>query len=418
MNPAVHNVSQLTDDEVRRRFVVRRHSLDELLAHLREGDPPRHALVIGQRGMGKSLLLRRVAITVAEESGLAGRWLPLLMPEDLYQVRFIGELWLAALHQLATTLGDAGLAAQHDGLLAEPDPARLEALALQRLLGAARARGRKLLLLAENFDTLLDEQMGSEESWALRRALQTEHDLLLMATAVKSFPQVEEAGEAFYGFFHRLDLPPLDDSEVRTLWRELTGVDLADDRAAAVRILTGGNPRLTTVLGRFSRHPDLSRLDEDLNLLVDEYTPYFQATMEALPVAERKVFVTLADIWAPATAAQVAERARMTSGMVSALLGRLVRRGAVVVVGSQSGKNRYELTERLYNLYHLLRRPDGERRVRALVDVLTHLSRRAGRVGEVLPRIVRPALGELLPRELRELQPLLRKGSLDRLSAG
>jgi DNA-binding MarR family transcriptional regulator len=228
-----------------------------------------------------------------------------------------------------------------------------------------------------------------------------------MGTAVKTFAQVEEAGEAFYGFFHRVDLPPLDDSEIRVLWRDVTGVDLSGDQAGAIRILTGGNPRLAAVLGRSTRHPDLTHLGEDLDLLVDEYTPYFKATIEVLPAAERKVLITLADVWSPATAAEVAERARMTSGMVSALLGRLVRRGAVVVVGSQSGKNRYELTERLYNLYHLLRRRDGEGRVRALVDVLTHLSRAAGRASEVLPRILRPGSGELLPREFRELQLLL-----------
>jgi hypothetical protein len=392
---AVHNVVQLSDAEVRDRFVVRRPELGELLSHLREPDPPRHALVVGPRGMGKSLLLRRVAIAVAEDADLSARWLPVLMAEELYEVTSIGELWLAALARLAATVGDADLAAQHRSLLAEPDPARLETLALQRLLGAARSRGLQVLLLVENLDMLLGDQVASEEGWTLRQALQTEPGLLLMASAVTTFAQVEEAGEALYGFFHRVDLRPLDDAEVRTLWREVTGIDLVGDRAVPIRILTGGNPRLITVLGRFSRQPDLHGLRQDLELLIDEYTPFFKANIEALPAVERKVFVTLADIWAPATAAEVAERARIDTSKVSALLGRLMRRGAVQVVEVERGRRHYELTERLYNLYHLLRRPGGDGRVRALVDILVHLYEPGQLERDVWPNIVQPPLEPL-----------------------
>ena len=388
MSLAVHNVVQLSDAEVVDRFVVRGHELDELLAHLSEPDPPRHALVVGPRGMGKSLLLRRVAIAVADDPDLAARWLPVLMAEELYEVTSIGEFWLAALARLAAILGDSDLAAQHRALLAERDPSRLEKLGLQRLMAAARARGLRLLLLAENLDMLLGEQISAEEGWTLRQALQTEPDLLVMASAVTTFTQIDDADEALYGFFHRLDLRPLDGAEVRDLWRAVTGVELAGERVVPIQILTGGNPRLITVLGRFSQHPDLGGLRQDLELLIDEYTPFFKANIEALPAVERKVFVTLADIWAPATAAEVADAARLDTSKVSSLLGRLVRRGAVQVVEEETGRRRYELTERLYNLYHLLRRPGGDGRVRALVDILVHLYEPAELERQVWPNIV------------------------------
>lgn len=374
MSLAVHNVVQLSDDEVLARFVVRQSELEALLEHLREPDPPRHALVVGPRGMGKSLLLRRVAIAVAANEELAARWLPVIMAEELYEVTSIGELWLAALARVADQLGDPALVEQHGALRAERDPQRLESLALERLLGAGRDRGKQVLLLAENFDMLLGDQVPSEEGWTLRQALQTEHELLLMASAVTNFAGLEDGDEPFYGFFHRIDLRPLDDDEVAVLWKALTDAGIPRARALAVRILTGGNPRLITVLARFTKNPDLSCLRQDLELLIDEYTPFFKANIEALPPVERKVFVTLADIWAPATAAEVAERARMETSKVSALLGRLMRRGAVEVVeDDEPGRRRYELTERLYNLYHLLRRPSADGRVRALVDILVHL---------------------------------------------
>ncbi len=390
MSLAVHNVVHLSDAEVVDRFLVRQHELDELLTHLREDAPSRHALVIGPRGMGKSLLLRRVAIAVTEDAELAARWLPVVMAEELYEVTSIGELWLAALARLAAIVDDADLASQYRALLAEPDPSRLEKLGLQRLLAAARALGKRVLLLAENVDMLLDDQVSAEEGWTLRQALQTEPELLLIASAVTTFAQVDEAGEALYGFFHRVELRPLDVPEVRALWLKVTGIDLDGNRAVPIRILTGGNPRLITVLGRFAAQPDLGSLREDLELLIDEYTPYFKANIEILPAVERKVFVILADIWAPATAAEVAAKARLDSNKVSSLLGRLMRRGAVQVADVDDGRRRYELTERLYNLYHLLRRPSVDGRVRALVDILVHLYEPADLHREVWPHIVRP----------------------------
>lgn len=390
MTRAVNNPVQLDDAEVRSRFIVRDLELGDLLTHLREDDPPRHALVIGQRGMGKSLLLRRLTIAVRDDPELHPRWLPVLMPEELYEVTSLGDLWMAALDQVARAERDEGLAEQYAALLREPDGARLEALALQRLLGAGRSRGRRLLLLTENLGMLLGDQVEDADRWALRQTLQTENGLLLVATAVTSFAQVEHAGEAFYGFFHRVDLDPLGDDDVRTLWHDLTGIELAGDRVVPIRVLTGGNPRLVSVLGQFSHRADLRGLRESLELLIDEYTPYFKANIEALPTVERKVFVTLADIWAPATAAEVAERARMSSSKASSLLGRLARRGAVRTVHHE-GKQRYELTERLYNLYHLLRRPDGEGRVRALIDILTHLYEPVVLERDILPAIVQPA---------------------------
>lgn len=393
MSRAVHNPVQLDDDQIRSRFVVRGFELDDLLSHLREADPPRHALVIGQRGMGKSLLLRRLAIAVADDPDLAARWLPVLMPEELYEVTSAADLWLAALDELAMLTQEPALVEQRQALLAERDPVRLEAIALQRLLTAARDTGHKLLLLAENLDMVFSEQVDEAEQWSLRQTLQTENDLLLIGTAVTSFAGIEESGEPFYAFFRRIDLDPLADDDVRTLWQDVTGVELSGDRIVPIRILTGGNPRLVTVLGQFSHRADLRGLRQDLELLIDEYTPYFKANIETLPPVERKVFVALADIWAPATAAEVAVHSRMSSSKVSALLGRLIQRGAVRAVEQERGRQRYEVTERLYNLYHLLRRPDGVGRVRALVDILTHLYEPIVLERDVLPSIVQPPPG-------------------------
>ncbi|AUX24486.1 uncharacterized protein SOCEGT47_050240 [Sorangium cellulosum] len=90
----------------------------------------------------------------------------------------------------------------------------------------------------------------------------------------------------------------------------------------------------------------------------------------------------------------------MEVNQTSALLHRLVGRGAVVEEG-QGRKLRYRLSERLYNIYHLLRRRGaGAARVRAVVDFMVHLYEGEGLVG-LLERIAEEAKG-LGPEERRD----------------
>ena len=110
---------------------------------------------------------------------------------------------------------------------------------------------------------------------------------------------------------------------------------------------------------------------EHLTSLIDEYTTYFKSNIEGLPSLERKIFVTLANIWEPATAARVAREARIDVSKVSSFLKRLESRGSVAVVKETGRKKSYQVIERLYNIYHLMRLSGKKSdRVRAVVDFM------------------------------------------------
>ncbi|MFH1487769.1 MAG: tetratricopeptide repeat protein [Pseudomonadota bacterium] len=107
--------------------------------------------------------------------------------------------------------------------------------------------------------------------------------------------------------------------------------------------------------------------------MVDEHTEYFKSHIDNLPPQERKVFVTLADIWNPASAREIADLSRISVNTVSAHLQRLLSRGAVVVAGQKGRKKWYQVAERMYNIYHLMRRRgEPSNRVRAIVDFMIH----------------------------------------------
>ena len=95
---------------------------------------------------------------------------------------------------------------------------------------------------------------------------------------------------------------------------------------------------------------------EDLERLIDEQTPYFKARIEELPVQARKVFHCLAERWTPMLARELSVAAKLSSSHASAQLRQLVEKGYAREVRIQREKRvRYEVGDRFYNIYYLLR---------------------------------------------------------------
>ena len=126
-----------------------------------------------------------------------------------------------------------------------------------------------------------------------------------------------------------------------------------------LQILTGGSPRLLAIVARFGAARSFRTLLSDLLDLVDEHTAYFKSHVESLPAQERRVYLALAELWKPAMAREVANRARMETSKCSAQLRRLMGRGVVSDAGGTDRRRQYYVSERLYNICFLLRRSRG-----------------------------------------------------------
>lgn len=369
-----HNPSFLHDREIIERFCVRGVELEYILELLRENqvsEANQHLLVVGKRGSGKTMLVHRVVAEVRRDDSLNEFWHPVVFAEESYLVSTPGEFWLEALLHLADQAGDERLRLAYERLRTEADETRLHQTALSMLLDFADERQVRLLIIVENLDMLLGQQLDDDSGWTLRHTLQGEPRIMMLATAVHRFEQIEEHNMPLYGFFRPLDLPSLTGEECATLWRSITGNTLEPNKQRPVQILTGGNPRLVSILASFARGRSFRELMSELLELVDDHTNYFKSNVEALPVVERKVFLVLANLWQPSLASEVAQHARMNVSKVSSLLGRLADRGAVSVVGKQGRSKLYQVSERLFNIYHLLRHRGGaEQRVRAVFEFM------------------------------------------------
>lgn len=378
-----HNPAFLSREELVASFVVRRADLDLVIEHIREqpDGPPQHALLIGPRGIGKTTMVLRIAAAVESDPDLGRQWYPLVFGEEAYQVATAAELWLEAILRLADQTGEARLRATHRALKNERDERRLYERALGVLMDFADAQKKRLLVIVENMNMILGEQLSADDGWTLRHTLQNERRILLLGTATTRFDAIDDVEQAMYDLFWVHDLRPLDTEECRVLWTSISGDEIDAHRIRPVQILTGGSPRLLSILASFASGVSFRDLMLRLTDLVDDHTNYFKSNLESLPVAERKVYAALADIWAPATAREVAEEARISVNTASALLHRLQQRGAVVEVSRRGRKVSYQVAERMYNIYHLMRRGGGEdSRVRAVVDFMVHMYGEGGLV--------------------------------------
>lgn len=366
-----------TDEDLRAQFVVRRAEFDLVAQTLRDNLDThccQHLLIVGRRGMGKTMLLARAAAEMRAAADLAAGFLPVRFMEESHEVRDIGDFWCETLFYLAQQSAEVHRALSeelleaHDKLASRWRGAELAHRSRDTVLAAAERLDRKIVLMVENFRTLCEEKGWEDRfGWKLRQTLQTEPRIMLLATATTRFAELDDHDSPFYGFFRIVPLDPLDTKECGALWRTLGGGTGNGPNLRPLEILTGGNPRLLVIAARFGSSGSLGDLMEKLVTLVDEHTEYFRNHLEGIAKTERRVYVAVLDLWQPSTSQEIADRARLDIRETSSLLRRLIDRGAVEVepVGK---KRRYLAAERLYAVYYKLRRErDDATVVRQLV---------------------------------------------------
>lgn len=372
---ATYNPDLVDRDGFVAQFVARVATLDRLVEDLRE-PKPQHHLLVGQRGMGKSTLLRRLHIAVDDDAQLRGRWLPLSFPEEQWGVAHLSDFWVNCIDAASDALAARGedalvrsLDAAVDALAEQAEPTRAKA-ALKLLQSVMKKAGVGLVLLVDNFDVVLD-RLDDRERWSLRKTLGQERMVLVGASVAAPAAAIEH-GQAFYDWFKLDELRGLSDAETMDVLRRLADarnaprvkkvLDEDPGRVRALHVLTGGNPRTIVLLHDMLARDDVTSVEQDLAGLLDHCTPLYKARFEELPTQAQQVVNDLALTWAPTTAADAARRLRMDVKLVSAQLDRLVKMGVVEKVPHPGGRLRFQIGERFFNIWYLMRASRRTRR--------------------------------------------------------
>ena len=370
-----YNPGFLSDEELVASFCVRTREFESMTEVLQacSGSANQHQIVIGMRGSGKTSLLLRIGAEIRRDAGLSSRFFPVVFAEESYEVSSAGEFWLECLSRLADQAPAGGDGPDLGRTFEELRTIRNDRTLADRCLGTLQdfsdREGKRLVLIVENLNMMLHDMADPDAEWRLRQTLQNEPRILILASATSRFDEIDDPERALYDLFRELSLSPLNVDECATLWRTVSGQDRAPEMIQALRILTGGSPRLLTIVARFGARLSFRELMADLLNLVDDHTEYFKSHLDSLPAQERRVYLALADLWKPATTREVAERARLDTSKCSAHLGRLSERGSVEVAGGSARRKLYYLTERLYNIYYLMRRARGPA---PLIEALIH----------------------------------------------
>ena len=268
----------------------------------------------------------------------------------------------------------ANLRLSYSDLRTTGDDRDLAGRSLGTILDFADRNRKRVVLIVENLSMLFADMDDPDAGWRLRHILQTEPRIVLLGSATSRFDEIDHPDHALYDLFRVITLHPLDTRECLALWKTVTKQPATALSVRPLEILTGGNPRLLTIIALFGAGRSFRELMNSLLDLVDDHTEYFKSQLESLPSLERRVYLSLARLWKPAAAREVADQSRLDINRCSALLARLVQRGAVTVVGGTPRRRQYYITERLYNIYYLLRRDSGSSQaVEALVDFMVCL---------------------------------------------
>jgi DNA-binding SARP family transcriptional activator len=235
-------------------------ALQRLWSEVRAGRGARIALVVGEAGIGKSRLVRELALQGREQGAVVlhgsadedllvphqhfvealGHYLGAAAPSEL---RRRVEPRAADLEPIAPALSrDAGAPPREDGRQESRRYRLFEAVA--SLLDELAAEAPVLLLL--------DDLHWADQSTAalLRHTLESRPDMRLLVLATQRPADVAPGGalaEALQRlsqqqFVERVTLSGLLDADVAQLSRSLTGQDLSGELVRAIRDEAGGNP--------------------------------------------------------------------------------------------------------------------------------------------------------------------------------
>ncbi len=398
--PLLYNPSQHPREDLKRLFVVRTRELSELVNRVRAvQDSAQHCLLIGNRGMGKTTLLYRLAYAIEDDPELSREWLPVTFDEELYSLGKLADLWLGCL-DLAT--GDSHyresqrIARLREGHSSNENLEELEKVTLEELENFSKhknSKNGKILLLIDNIDTVLD-RLNKNEQRRLRETLisQDRPWLVVIGTASQPVEAAFDYDSPFYELFQIVELSRLDIKETLKLLRSLgdiygesskVEIFLKNQEAALenMHYLIDGNPRTIIRLFSVLRTQPGAELATVLLYLLDQHSSDYRDRIDVLPTQGQRVFDTLAQHWNPATAEQIAGLLRIDRGAASAQLHRLVERGLVRKVQTPERPMGFLIRERLFNIWCLMRGARrNKQRLRNLLEFLGALhNRRSGR---------------------------------------
>jgi DNA-binding transcriptional ArsR family regulator len=374
---------EMSEDEFLKRFVVRLEIFQEIFDDIKSSDysiPNQHYIIIGQRGQGKTSLLRKIEIEVKNDDKLSTFLLPIKFAEEQYQIRSLSRFWEEIADYLQSLYSEI-FPTILDDMEEHFEDDDYELKAFSYLENVIKKSNKKLLLLIDNIDELI-AKLSEKEQRQLREVLLSSSSFRIIGGSTKMLEQHYDYSKPFYEFFKIIKLKGFDKKESKKFLLSLAQedeykqkieeiIENNPERIEVIRQLTGGVPRTLVMLFDIFLDDSGDAFDDLLRIL-DEVTPLYKHRMDDLPTQLQEIVHTLAINWDGMLTNEIAKKTRIESKAVSAQLKKLEK---YEIIESESiGKNNiYKIKERFFNIWYLMRfgRKKDRQRVAWLINFLT-----------------------------------------------
>jgi len=356
-NPGEKSKSKLLEE-----FVVRIDSFNKIFNGIKDPNTDtkkRHYLIVGQRGAGKTTLLHRLKYAIEDDPTLSNL-IPINLGEEQYHVNSVSDLWECISEILDDYYGFKGLSTSAK----EGDPID-EVTSIRNICNALIDKRQRVILFIDNFGDLL-KKFGEDEIERLKLTLTTRSEFQVIAGTPVALESVLVSTTPIFQFLNLIELKGLDNSETKALLLKLAMIHGVTDRIEKIindkperieilRRLTGGVIRTMVLLFKiFTETGDGSSI-QDLQLVLDSLTPLYKHRMDDLPAQQQKIIDVVARNWDAISVKDITRKTNIVSKAISAQLRQLEKNEIIAKVSTDSKNHLYQLQERFFNIWYLMR---------------------------------------------------------------
>ena len=377
-----YNPNEIDKKTFLANFVVRQETFNEIFDDIKRTDfsvPSQHTVIIGQRGQGKTTLLRKLNIEIEEDKQLSSFLIPIQFAEEQYQIRSLCSLW-ELIAEMLEEYDEKLFGNIVDVMEKYSQDDDYEYDCFDYLEKEIRKHNKKIVLLIDNIDELFGK-LKEKETRKLREILLTSSTFKIIGGSTKMFESHYDYSKEFYQFFKIITLKGLNQDETIKFLTVIANdkqkskianiIKNQKGKIETLRQLTGGVPRTLVMLFDIFMDDDGSAFD-DLVKVIDEATPLYKHRMDDLPPVLQDIVHNIALNWDGMFTKDIAKKTRLESKEVSSQLKQLEK--YQIVESVSIGKNKiYKIEERFFNIWYLMRfgRKKDRNRVEWLVRFIS-----------------------------------------------
>ncbi len=382
--PTLYNPGNQTKEEIINNFVARNQEFNDVLVKIKGSDgvaSTKHILIMGQRGYGKTTLLLRLFYEIQRDENLSKEYIPVIFDEEQYNIRTLYKLWeniAISLEEQYDTMFYGLLDKISDIKNKENDEQVSYEILNERLI----SNNKKLVLFIDNLGDLI-KKFELKEVITLISILSEAKNIKFVGASSDILETNTDLMEILDNF-DVVHLSGLSENEATILLKKL-GENYKSDKIAEIinsqperietlRRLTGGVPRTIVLL--FEVFVDYENGDplKDLEIILDRVTPLYKHRMDDLSPQQQEIIDAMAISWDAVSIKEISKYTTLDKKIIENNLRLLEKSKFVYSIITDSNTKFYQITERFFNIWYLMRygRKKDRNKVLWIVKFLTN----------------------------------------------